>query len=93
MTWSVASVLVAVVLASASPRGQNAPETPPPGDPARWDRMFETEPSHVRWEPNRFLMEVTRSMTPGDAIDVGMGSGRNALFLARSGWRVTGPVA
>jgi 2-polyprenyl-3-methyl-5-hydroxy-6-metoxy-1,4-benzoquinol methylase len=29
-------------------------------------------------------------MTPGDAIDVGMGSGRNALFLARSGWRVTG---
>jgi SAM-dependent methyltransferase len=52
--------------------------------------MFETEPKHVRWEPNMFLMGVTRSMMPGNAIDVGMGSGRNAVYLARSGWTVTG---
>jgi SAM-dependent methyltransferase len=52
--------------------------------------MFETEPATVRWEPNVFLMGVTQSMMPGNAIDVGMGSGRNAIFLARLGWMVTG---
>ena len=27
---------------------------------------------------------------PGDALDVGMGQGRNAIFLAKKGWQVTG---
>ena len=57
---------------------------------ARWDRMFATEPAHIRWEPSRFLTEVAPALKAGEAIDVGMGSGRNALYLAQSGWRVTG---
>ena len=28
--------------------------------------------------------------TPGSALDPGMGQGRNALYLAAHGWRVTG---
>ena len=31
-----------------------------------------------------------RGRQPGRALDIGMGQGRNALFLARQGWRVTG---
>ena len=30
------------------------------------------------------------TLKPGTALDVGMGQGRNALFLARQGWDVTG---
>lgn len=40
--------------------------------------------------PNAFLADVTRGRPTGRALDVGMGMGRNALFLARAGWDVTG---
>lgn len=41
-------------------------------------------------KPNAFLMEMVRDLKPGKALDVGMGEGRNALFLAQQGWDVTG---
>lgn len=40
--------------------------------------------------PNAFLMEMVRGLKPGKALDVGMGQGRNTLFLAQQGWDVTG---
>ena len=40
--------------------------------------------------PNGFLVECVRNRKPGKALDVGMGSGRNALYLASHGWDVTG---
>lgn len=40
--------------------------------------------------PNRLLVDVAGSMKPGTALDVGMGQGRNAIFLASQGWTVTG---
>ena len=40
--------------------------------------------------PNAFLIEMVRGLKPGKALDVGMGQGRNALFLAQQGWDVTG---
>ena len=40
--------------------------------------------------PNAFLVEVTRALKPGRALDVGMGQGRNAIYLARQGWKVIG---
>lgn len=40
--------------------------------------------------PNALLVDAIRDVTPGRALDVGMGMGRNALHLARRGWRVTG---
>jgi SAM-dependent methyltransferase len=36
------------------------------------------------------LAEVIKGRKPGKALDIGMGEGRNALFLAREGWEVTG---
>jgi SAM-dependent methyltransferase len=46
-----------------------------------------------RWynpEPNMFLVEMVRARKPGFALDVAMGQGRNALYLASEGWHVTG---
>ena len=83
-------LIVGLALGLPAFAGQSAPPRSPEEELARWDRMFTTEPAHIRWEPSRFLIEVAPTLEPGDAIDVGMGSGRNALYLAQSGWRVTG---
>lgn len=40
--------------------------------------------------PNAFLVDVMKGLKPGRALDVGMGQGRNAIFLAQQGWSVTG---
>ena len=83
-------LIVGLALGLPALAGQSAAPRSPEEELARWDRMFATAPAHIRWEPTRFLIEVAPTLTPGDAIDVGMGSGRNALYLAQSGWRVTG---
>ncbi len=41
-------------------------------------------------EPNQLLVDTVAKLKPGAALDVGMGQGRNALYLAAHGWRVTG---
>src|SRR5262249_26347421 len=40
--------------------------------------------------PTPFLMEVVKGLTPRTALDVCMGEGRNSVFLASLGWKVTG---
>jgi SAM-dependent methyltransferase len=40
--------------------------------------------------PNALLMATVEERKPGRALDVGMGEGRNAVFLALKGWDVTG---
>ncbi|MCP5109324.1 MAG: methyltransferase domain-containing protein, partial [bacterium] len=40
--------------------------------------------------PTPFLVEVVQDLTPGAALDVCMGEGRNSIFLASLGWEVTG---
>jgi 2-polyprenyl-3-methyl-5-hydroxy-6-metoxy-1,4-benzoquinol methylase len=42
------------------------------------------------YEPNAFLVQTARRLKPGKALDVAMGQGRNAVFLATQGWDVTG---
>ena len=39
---------------------------------------------------NKFLAETVKDRKPGSALDIGMGQGRNSLFLAALGWQVTG---
>lgn len=41
-------------------------------------------------EPNAFMVETLLTWKPGRALDVGMGQGRNAIWLAKQGWNVTG---
>jgi SAM-dependent methyltransferase len=41
-------------------------------------------------EPNRFLVAEAEGLDVGRALDVACGSGRNAVWLAGRGWKVTG---
>lgn len=55
-----------------------------------WDRYFTVNPPAFLNEPNSWLVSVIEGRTPGRALDVGMGEGRNTLYLASKGWDVTG---
>ena len=41
-------------------------------------------------KPNQLLVDAVIHRAPGTALDVCMGQGRNAIFLAQHGWDVTG---
>jgi 2-polyprenyl-3-methyl-5-hydroxy-6-metoxy-1,4-benzoquinol methylase len=55
-----------------------------------FDRTYTDPVEHFNTKPNAFLVGVTSDLKPGTALDVAMGQGRNALYLARQGWKVTG---
>jgi len=56
----------------------------------RWNRILTSPNARFNHEPNAFLAGMIKGRTPGTALDVGMGQGRNALYLAKQGWTVTG---
>jgi len=56
----------------------------------RWNRILTAEKPAFNTNPNAFLMEIAKGRKPGTALDVGMGQGRNAIWLAQQGWDVTG---
>jgi 2-polyprenyl-3-methyl-5-hydroxy-6-metoxy-1,4-benzoquinol methylase len=57
---------------------------------AFFDRMYTATVAPFNTEPNAFLVSMTANLKPGTALDVEMGQGRNALYLASKGWQVTG---
>jgi SAM-dependent methyltransferase len=59
-------------------------------DAAEWDERYAESESTWGHEPNRFVREQCERLPVGDALDVACGEGRNALWLAGLGWRVTG---
>jgi SAM-dependent methyltransferase len=61
-------------------------------DPSRerWNRRWAGERAHASSAPSEFLVAETEALPPGRALDVACGAGRNAVWLARRGWRVTG---
>ena len=58
-------------------------------DSSTWDERYEG--SELMWsaEPNIFLPPLVEGVSPGTALDVACGEGRNAIWLARQGWDVT----
>jgi Methyltransferase domain/Domain of unknown function (DUF4440) len=54
-----------------------------------WNDVFRND-SGFEKQPNQFLIEITKGVKPGVALDLAMGQGRNALYLASNGWKVTG---
>jgi SAM-dependent methyltransferase len=58
--------------------------------PAFFDRTYSTATPRFNIEPNALLVETVRGLDPGLALDVDMGQGRNAVYLASRGWDVTG---
>ena len=53
-----------------------------------WNQRFAEQPWSV--VPDVSLVELVTPLKPGRAIDLGCGTGRNALWLARMGWDVVG---
>jgi SAM-dependent methyltransferase len=55
-----------------------------------WNRRYAAaDRIHSTAVPNRFLVDEIAALTPGAALDVACGAGRNAVWLAERGWRVT----
>jgi 2-polyprenyl-3-methyl-5-hydroxy-6-metoxy-1,4-benzoquinol methylase len=56
----------------------------------RWNKILTAPQPRFNTKPNAFLVEMAKARKPGTALDVGMGQGRNAIWLAQQGWDVTG---
>ena len=58
-------------------------------DAGEWDERYRA--SELVWSagPNQFVAAELSDVAPGRALDLAAGEGRNAIWLARRGWRVT----
>lgn len=58
-------------------------------DRSDWDERYAT--SELIWsaDPNRWVREEVEGLPPGRAIDLAAGEGRNSIWMAGRGWRVT----
>ena len=96
-----AFIPISVIVASASliqsstaqeveRRGRGLNEQQQQQQVEKWNQILTAPRPRFNTKPNAFLVAMTKGMRPGKALDVGMGQGRNALYLARQGWSVTG---
>lgn len=56
---------------------------------ARWDARHAAAEAIESADPDPVLVSLIRDEPPGRALDLGAGDGRNAIWLASHGWRVT----
>jgi SAM-dependent methyltransferase len=58
-------------------------------DAEAWDERYAA--TELVWSagPNQFVETECADLTPGRALDLAAGEGRNAIWLARQGWAVT----
>jgi SAM-dependent methyltransferase len=58
-------------------------------DAAAWDAKYAATEQLWSVGPNTFVSAECGHLRPGTAVDLAAGEGRNALWLASLGWRVT----
>ncbi len=58
-------------------------------DSRAWDARYAAADTLWSFTPNRFLVGEVEGLPPGRALDLACGEGRNALWLAERGWRIT----
>jgi 2-polyprenyl-3-methyl-5-hydroxy-6-metoxy-1,4-benzoquinol methylase len=61
-----------------------------PADRHAWDDRYREK--QLLWSrgPNQFVEAELADLEPGTALDLACGEGRNAVWLAKRGWEVTG---
>lgn len=59
-------------------------------DARAWNARYAQKELVWSATPNRFLVEQVADLSPGRALDLAAGEGRNAIWLAERGWQVTG---
>ena len=86
MRTTIASYLltaIAVTCLQAQPPGVQQQKE-------RWNGVYKSSEAPFVRQPNAFLMKSVQGKTPGTALEIGMGQGRNTIAMARLGWDVTG---
>jgi SAM-dependent methyltransferase len=58
-------------------------------DSQQWDERYSGTEFEWTTQPNRFVAAELAGLTPGRALDLAAGEGRNTVWLAERGWRVT----
>jgi tellurite methyltransferase len=60
-------------------------------DLGSWNKRYGSgeQPEDLEAAPTRLVIETARPLAPGKALDLACGTGRNALWLAGHGWKVT----
>lgn len=56
----------------------------------RWNKILTSRTPRFNKSPNAFLVDMVKGLKPGRSLDVGMGQGRNTIFLAQQGWTSVG---
>ena len=80
---------IALCLPGVAQAQEKKPATEKKSAQEVWNDLFaKRDGKVVRF--NKFLADSVRDKQPGKALDIGMGQGRNSLFLAAMGWEVTG---
>jgi len=54
-----------------------------------WNRRYAQKEFVWTVNPNQFLVAESKGLSPGRALDIGTGEGRNAVWLAKLGWQVS----
>ena len=65
-------------------------QTSSPDPRTYWDNLFRNGQIPFNKDASKLLQYAISDRRPGAAVDLGMGEGRNAVFLASKGWQVTG---
>lgn len=81
---------------AAEPAAETEPKNPAPVDPQlveRWDARYRTE-QRPTWDTGRPSSELKRlveqtTLRTGRVLELGCGTGVNAVYLARQGFEVT----
>jgi tellurite methyltransferase len=60
------------------------------GDRRNWDRIFDTGAYVYGKDPSVFLRDHVALLPQGRVLDIAMGEGRNAVFMAQKGFKVEG---
>lgn len=58
-------------------------------DSSGWDQRYSTKDLVWTGRANQFVEQHLADIEPGSAIDLGAGEGRNSVWLAQRGWKVT----
>ncbi len=96
--WFVSITLFFLSLQSSSedinPKGNNSYQKvtgeDPEGDRDHWDKIFSQRKYVFGKEPAQFLKDNVGKLPLGFALDIAMGEGRNAVYLAKKGFHVDG---
>lgn len=89
-------IVSATILCAAAQERSKAPDSNE-SERKAYDEIYSSKRYMFSAKPNAFMVRTLTGRKPGRALDVAMGQGRNALWLASQGWTVTGfdisPVA